>query len=294
MSVQLHLSGYRARGLAACIIGGAAVATLRSATPAAAASAGSAPGVIALNFVSGALYVAVLSPLAGRVPGAFPRRLGLIFATLYITGALTDLVEAYFFTTAFSPFTLAAALLLEAAPMLMIAVVVVVLIPPARGHSVQPVSFGASNGMWRLVLAGALYVPIYFGFAALVTPIEHQFYYDPQFIAQLQTRVPPDTVAIPLEAVRGLLFALALLPALLVLPGRSWTTWAYLGLIGAVIEGWVPLLGRTTWPAAMRLGNLAELSADAFGRAAVALALLGRPPLLLPRPPRPRRRGDCA
>ncbi len=38
-----------------------------------------------------------------------------------------------------------------------------------------------------------------------------------------------------------------------------------------------PLFGRTTWPLAMRLGNVAELTADALGRAAVAIALLGVP-----------------
>ncbi len=130
-------------------------------------------------------------------------------------------------------------------------------------------------------MAGALYVPIYFGFASLVAPIEHQFYSDPTFIAQLQTRVPPDSIAIPLEAVRGVLFVLALLPALRVLPGRSWLAWVYLGLIGVVIEAWVPLLGRTDWLVAMRLGNFAELTGDSFARAAVALVLLGTPPLLV-------------
>jgi len=88
---------------------------------------------------------------------------------------------------------------------------------------------------------------------------------------------PPPALA---EAVRGVLFAIALLPALSVLRGRSWWTLVYLTLIGVVIEAWVPLLGRTTWPLAMRLGNVAELTADAFARAAVTMALLGSPPLV--------------
>ena len=47
--------------------------------------------------------------------------------------------------------------------------------------------------------------------------------------------------------------------------------------IGAVVEAYVPLLGRTTWPAGMRLGNVLELTCDATARAALMVALVGLP-----------------
>lgn len=129
-------------------------------------------------------------------------------------------------------------------------------------------------------MAGLLYVPAYYAFTALVAPIEHPFYSDSAFVAQLQTRTPPDSTIIPLETLRGILFAVALTPALTVFSARRWSTLIYLTLIGVVIEAIVPLLGLVTWPLAMRLGNFAELTGDALARAVVALALLAFPPLL--------------
>jgi hypothetical protein len=236
-----------------------------------------------ISLASGLLYVAILAPLALRLTTGLWPRLGAVFLTLYVTGTLTDLIEAYFYTTVLTPFSLAAALLFLALPALLIALLVVLVVKPSgvasdphgRPGRAETEHRPLADWAWRVLLAGVLYVPIYYAFAAMVTPVEHAFYYDPTFIAQLHTTVPPDTVTIPLEAFRGLLFVLALLPALSVAPQQRWVSVAYLGLIGAVLEGWVPLLGQTTWPLAMRLGNVVELTGDAFGRALVVMFLLG-------------------
>ncbi len=277
-----------ARVLGACSLGALAMTVFSLATSGGSASAAPLPERVVVSVAAGILYVAVLAPLALRLHCPWPRRLAKVFVTLYVTGTLTDLVEAYFFTTLLSPSTLIAALIFEAVPALVIALIVIALLhrpstevrpPSIFWHHRSPFAW-----TWRLLLVGALYVPIYFGFAALVAPLEHPFYNDPAFIAQLHTQVPPDSVAIPLEAGRGVLFALALLPALSVMRGRSWSTLVYLTLIGVVIEAWVPLLGRTAWPLAMRLGNVAELTGDALGRAAAAIALLGVPAVLAEHP----------
>jgi hypothetical protein len=238
---------------------------------------------VAINLASGLLYVAVLAPLALRLTMGLWPRLGAVFLTLYVTGTLTDLLEAYFYTSVLTPFSLAAALVFLALPALVIALLVVLIVKPSlvvsEPHGLPRVKDTEHRPLadwaWRVLVAGVLYVPIYYAFGAMVTPIEHAYYYDPTFIAQLHTTVPPTAVTIPLEAFRGLLFALALLPALSVVPQRRWVSVVYLGLIGAVLEGWVPLLGQTTWPVAMRLGNLVELTGDAFGRALVVVVLLG-------------------
>lgn len=126
-------------------------------------------------------------------------------------------------------------------------------------------------------MAGVLYIPFYFGFAFLVTPIEHPYYHDAAFVASLHTQVPPTSVSLVVEAFRGVLFVLALLPVLAVFPTRQWQTALYMALIGVVLEAWVPLLGLTTWPLGMRLGNLLELTGDAAGRALVVILLLAFP-----------------
>ena len=248
---------------------------------------------LSISFVSGVLYGAVLMPLAMRLPPRRMIRVTSLFVTLYITGTLTDLIEAYFFTSLLTPGTLVAALVIGLLPALAVSLIVALLVSTTHPGAEQPNrKRSISSWAWRLLLAGLLYVPAYYAFGALVTPIEHPFYSDPTFVAQLQTRTPPDSVIIPLETLRGALFALALVPTLRVMPSCSWATLVYLTLIGVVIEAIVPLLGLVTWPLPMRLGNLAELTGDALVRAAVALLLVAFPPLLDDREawPRPLRR----
>src|ERR1051326_5498264 len=84
---------------------------------------------LAVNLLSGLLYVAVMAPLARRVSyRRFPRFLA-VFVPLYLTGTLADLVEAYFYTTALTPVSLVAALIIEGIPLLLITGITVWLIP---------------------------------------------------------------------------------------------------------------------------------------------------------------------
>src|SRR5262249_49432229 len=134
--------------------------------------------------------------------------------------------------------------------------------------------------LWRIVVAGAPYPAIYLFFAALVAPIEHAYYYDPAFIASLHTVVPSTLTTVLLEAMRGVLFVLAALPVIAVMRSSRWSAGLYLALLGATLEAWIPLLGQTSWPVMMRVGNVLELTADAGGRAllmAVLVAFSGGP-----------------
>ena len=235
--------------------------------------------------ISGILYVAVMTPLARRVfYRRFPRFLA-IFVPLYVTSTLTDLLEAYFYTTVFTPFTLIAALVIEGLPLLLIAGIIAWLIPAAQDVRDEP-HFGQImrerpffSWVWRIIVAGAPYAAIYLLFAALVTPIEHTYYYDRAFIASLHTQVPSTFTTLVLEAVRGILFVLALLPVIAVIRKSRWSTGIYLALIGAVLEAWIPLLGQISWPVMMRVGNILELTGDACGRALLMALLVALPPL---------------
>jgi len=238
-----------------------------------------------IRFLSGVFYVAVMTPLARRV---FYRRLPrflAIFIPLYITGTLTDLVEAYFYTTLLTPFSLLAALIIEGLPLLLIAGIIAWLIPadedarnaPRFGQALRERGF--FSWTWRIVVAGAPYAAIYLLFAALVTPIEHAYYYDPAFIASLHTVVPSTATTLLLEATRGILFVLAQLPIIAVMRKSRWSTGLYIALLGAMLEAWIPLLGQASWPVMMRVGNVLELTGDACGRALLMALLVALPPL---------------
>jgi hypothetical protein len=216
-----------------------------------------------------------------------PRFLAL-FVPLYLTGTVADLIEAYFYTTVLTPFTLVAALIFEALPLLVITGIIAGLIPPDKDVRHAPRFREAVHErrflswLGRIVIAGAVYPAIYLVFAALVAPIEHAYYSDPAFIASLHTVVPSTATTVILEAVRGVLFVLAVLPIIALMRGSRWTTGLYIALIGAVLEAWIPLLGQTSWPVLMRVGNVLELTADASGRA-LLMALL----VFLPVSPKP-------
>lgn len=240
---------------------------------------------ISIRIISGILYVGVMAPLARQTfYRRFPRFLA-IFVPLYITSTLTDLVEAYFYTTLLTPVSLIAALIIEGLPLLLIAGIIAWLIPATEEARHAPRFLQVMrtrpffSWAWRVVVAGAPYAAIYLLFAALVTPIEHVYYSDQAFIASLHTRVPSTATTLVLEAVRGILFVLAQLPVIAAMRKSRWMTGLYIALIGAVLEAWIPLLGQTSWPVMMRAGNILEITGDACGRALLMALFVALPSL---------------
>ncbi|MFC5451588.1 hypothetical protein [Paenibacillus aestuarii] len=239
---------------------------------------------IIVRIISGVLYVGIMAPLARQTFSRALSRFLAIFLALYITGALTDLVEAYYYTTLLTPVSLIAALIFQAIPLLIISGIICWLIPttekvqkaPRFTHQVIR-NRRLLSWIWRIVVAGVPYAVIYLFFAALVTPLEHAYYYDKAFIDSLHTRVPSTITTLILESVRGILFVLAQLPVIVVMRKSRWGTGLYIALIGAALEAWIPLLGQTSWPVMMRLGNLLELTGDACGRALLMALLLVMP-----------------
>jgi len=240
---------------------------------------------ITIRIISGLLYVVVMAPLARLTFSRRFTRFLAIFVPLYVTGTLTDLVEAYFYTTLLTPVSLIAALIIEGLPLLLITGIIAWLIPATeearhapRFHQVMR-ERPFFSWVWRIVVAGAPYAAIYLFFAALVTPIEHAYYHDQAFIASLHTRVPSTLTTLILETVRGILFVLAQLPVIAVMRKSRWATGLYIALLGTVLEAWIPLLGMTSWPFMMRVGNVLELTGDACGRALLMALLVALPAL---------------
>ncbi len=240
---------------------------------------------ITIRIILGILYVVVMAPLARLTFSRRFTRFLAIFVPLYVTGTLTDLVEAYFYTTLLTPVSLIAALIIEGVPLLLITGIIAWLIPATEAARHAPRFRQVMrerpffSWVWRIVVAGAPYAAIYLFFAALVTPIEHAYYHDQAFIASLHTRVPSTMTTLILETVRGILFVLAQLPVITVMRKSRWATGLYIALLGTVLEAWIPLLGMTSWPFMMRVGNVLELTGDACGRALLMALLVALPAL---------------
>jgi hypothetical protein len=238
---------------------------------------------IAIRLISGMIYVAIMIPLARRVAYRTLPRFLAMFVPLYVTGTLTDLIEAYFYTSLLKPFSLAVALIFEALPLLLITGIIAWLIPIGE-HARHESGFGqvlrergSLSWLWRIGIAGVPYPAIYLFFATLVRPLEHIYYSDPAFLATLHTVVPSTLTTLAVEVVRGVLFVVAVLPVIAVKRTSRWSTGLYIALVGAALEAWIPLLGRTDWPVMMRVGNVLELTADACGRALLMALLVALP-----------------
>lgn len=240
------------------------------------------------NLAEGVLFALVLLPLARRLPYRMPTRIISLFLPFYWTTYLGNLVEAYFYTTTPRSELIAGGILFII-PSLVVAWLMAWLFPAFRPE--QPVlgiwqalrQRPLLSWIWRLLIVGLLY-PIFLNyvFGALFSPILAPYYHNPAFAAQSHTTSQPFYIFFPEEVVRGIIFALTLLPALAVLRGRTWPkifyTMLYLSLIGVVLEAVIGVaFSEPTWPAVLRITETFNTGLDGVARGVVMALLLALP-----------------
>jgi hypothetical protein len=243
-------------------------------------------GAVGMGLVTGAAYALVLLPLARRLPYRTRTRFLALFLLLYWIALLSNLVEAWVDTTLPRSELIAGAIIL-AVPYAVLCWLVAWLLT-ARVPAEPVLRFRESLGQrpflswaWRTLLAGVLFAGFLQLFGVLWGPLISRYYHDPAFMAQTHTITPPTYIAGPEEVARGVLFALVLLPVLAVMRGRDRVTMlrtaAYIALFDAVLEGWLPMLGMTSWPLQFRVGEGLDLTTDAIVRGIFIAALLALP-----------------
>jgi hypothetical protein len=241
---------------------------------------------VAISLVTGAAYALVVLPLARRLPYRRLTRFLAIFLLLYWVGLLSNLVEAWFDTTISRTQLIGGAVIL-AIPVAAVSLTIAWLLPAhAMDRPASPISelLGRRSFLsWagRILVAGLLFAIVLQLAGTLWGPVIARYYHDPAYMAQTQTITPPGYIAWPEEVARGILFTLVLLPVLAVFRGRDWrallVVGAYVALLDAVIEGWLPMLAQTSWPLQFRLGEGADLTTDALARGVFVALLLALP-----------------
>ncbi len=201
----------------------------------------------------------------------------LLWMNLFIVGSFNNMLEGYFFTNVFDSldmFVMGAAVMLVSSGLQAM----------AAGYVLQPgerslkAGFNQhmqkrSLGEWvKRLAAGTLsYFPVYFFFGMLVSPYVIPYYSD----TSLGLVVPPFSVIIPLEVVRGLLYVASLLPLAACLNGDvrglSVALAGMLFIPGALL----PLLGDQGLPAPIIPFHLAEILADSVVYGYLLARLLG-------------------
>lgn len=243
---------------------------------------------VAIGLITGAGIALVLLPLARRLPYRMPVRILALFAILYWIFSLGNLVEAWFFTT-ISHGSLVAAAIFLAIPSLAAAWMIAWLLPASAQAGPVPRlrdllgERPLQSWAWRLLLAGVLFAVVLQLAGTAWGPLISRYYHDPAYIAQahIASPAPPAYVGWIEEGVRGLVFALVLLPLLAVFRGRDWPSLlalgAYVALIDAVLESWLTMLGNTSFPLGFRIGEGLDLTTDAIVRGVFVALLLALP-----------------
>jgi hypothetical protein len=241
---------------------------------------------VVISLITGAVYALVLLPLARRLPYRMGTRIISLFLPLYWIALLGNLVEAFFYTT-MSRFALIAGIIILGIPCLVASWLIAWLFPaykqeqPAPGIWRTLAQRSLLSWIWRIVVMGILYSLFIQVFGSLLAL--GKYYTNAAYTAQLGTTTQSTTVALLEEAVRGVIFALVLLPVVAVMRGRSWskllTLALYVTLIDAAFESWLAMLARTDWTLAFRLGEGTNLTLDAIVRGIIVALFLALPAL---------------
>lgn len=116
--------------------------------------------------------------------------------------------------------------------------------------------------IFRFSLAAMLFLPIYFFFGYIFTPITASYYVN----SPIGLKVPEIGVIIHIEILRGFIYTLTFIPLLALLKMPILRLGFYFSLLLAVIGAIVPLMVAVTWPLELRVGHAIEMTLDSFAQ----------------------------
>lgn len=216
-------------------------------------------------FALGYLLVSVnLSWIQGEMRLGLPGLTTVLWLNFFMVGSFSNMIEGYFFTEVF-----------ESGTMFIMGVLVVLFFSGVqaslasllleRGERklrtclVEYFAEADAFRWFKRVAMGTLsYFPIYFFFGMLVFPFVEPYYSDPS----MGLVVPPFTVIIPVEVLRGLLYVVTLLPMAASLgSNRRNNALAFAGML-FIVGAFIPLLGDQGLPSQIIPYHLAEIFSD--------------------------------
>lgn len=205
----------------------------------------------------------------------------LVAATLFVIQSLSNMIEAYFFTSSFSsPEAFAWGIGVKLVLACGEAGAAVLLFNPREGglslfSSMKEYFSRRSTGSWtgRMIAGSVLYLPVYLLFGALISPFVIPFYTDPT----LGLTIPPFSLIFPLELLRGFLYMCVLVPwfAVLKIPRRSMMV--VLALVLYIPGALVPLLTVSNLPTQIIPFHLVEILCDSVVYGILLTLLLSTP-----------------
>jgi len=129
-----------------------------------------------------------------------------------------------------------------------------------------------SQWVWRIAVAGIVFVPIYIAFGSLVAPFTTQYFQENMYGLQL----PSQQEILLVLLIRSILFLLACLPIILLWRKSKWSLFLNLGFALFVLVGFLYMLGAYYMPLAVRIPHTLEILADSFAHAGLLVVLLSK------------------
>jgi hypothetical protein len=210
------------------------------------------------------LLSAYLAWIQGEMRLGFTGLVSLLWINLFVIGSFSNMIEGFFFTNVFES---DAVFVMGALAMVFFSGVqaglaAAILEKGDRRLRSSLVDYFAETdalGWFKRILIGTLsYFPVYFFFGMLVSPFVIPYYSDPS----LGLVVPPFTVIIPVEILRGFLYVATLLPIAASLGAeRRTSATAFAGML-FIVGAFIPLLGDQGLPPQIIPYHLVEIFAD--------------------------------
>ena len=235
---------------------------------------------ILLTFVGGLSIGFVVGFISLQLPFGNSTRIALLWLALFVIQSLSNQVEYYFFSTA-SVSLIMSNLGFGLVETFIEAVFVGLLFVPMKMDSSIGVEMKRfleqrRGFSWfkRIVAASILYIPICLIFGLIVSPLVTPYYTDPSL--GLSLVIPPFTVILPLQFVRGLIYVLVLLPFIATLKvGRKYL-FATVTFLLFIPGAFLPFLTYPEWPVQLRVFHGLEILGDYVIFGAVIVYLLGK------------------
>lgn len=223
-----------------------------------------------LLFIGGILIAITAGTLSTMLEVPLAQRIGILFLTLYMFSYLIGAPEVALFTTysmSFQLFILFEQFVIN----LIIAVAVGVLFQPREIKRDLFREFrryfsgrSSSEWVWRFALASVLFIPIYYFFGFLFSPITGPYYNNPEL--GLGLVIPSPEIVVPVELGRGLLYAATFVPLLALVRLPRWRLALLLGVVLAIFGAVVPQLVNVGWPVELRIGHGVEMVLDSIAQ----------------------------
>ena len=235
-----------------------------------------------LSFIAGMIISLILGFVSIRFTFSFVTRYILIFTILFILAYAIHIIDYIIYSTTplhelYYGFAIIIALYIVIA-----AVIAFLFSPPDDTDSLitQLRNFfsGHSTNWWifRVLIAGALYIPIYLICGLIIWPIVEPYYNDPSTGLELVT--PSFAVIIPTQLVRGIVYVIVLIPLIAMAVRNGYEKWKLVLFLTVILGGLVlpGYIEDQSWPIVLRVAHGLEITAGSFFHSLVIVKLFGK------------------